>query len=188
MSNPDAAPLPQPPETVKPEASRRDILYIGTGIVGAVGAAAALWPFVAQLAPDADTVAAGVPVEIDLAPIVLGQVVTIVWRGRPIFIRHRTEAEIAAAVNTPLSELIDPQTDAERTKPGHAQWLIVYGSCTHLGCIPLAHQGPYGGWYCPCHGSVYDTSARVRRGPAGLNLPVPAYTFLTDKQVKIGTA
>jgi len=136
--------------------------------------------------PDASTIAAGAPIEVDLAPIAEGQVIKVFWRGKPIFISHRTAQDIEAARSVDYQTLPDPQTDEDRVKPGHDQWLIVIGICTHLGCIPLAHQGDFGGWFCPCHGSQYDTSARIRRGPAPANLTVPPYRFLADTKVEIG--
>lgn len=174
--------------TTSQEPTRRDFLLIATGAMGAVGVAAAAWPFIAQLAPDRETVAAGAPIEVDLAPIAEGQIVRLFWRGALIFVRHRTQAEIAAAVDTPLSALKDPEPDSARVLAGREQWLILYGSCTHLGCIPLDFQGAYGGWFCPCHGSVFDTSGRIRQGPAPINLPVPPYRFVEDTRIVIGEA
>jgi ubiquinol-cytochrome c reductase iron-sulfur subunit len=171
-----------------PETSRRDVLLIATAGMGVIGAGSVAWPFIESMGPDADTLAQGAPVELDLTPIVEGQVVTILWRGKPIFVRHRTAKEITAAQKTKLADLIDPQTDQARVHPGHAEWLVVTGICTHLGCVPLAHKGPFDGWFCSCHGSVYDTSGRVRRGPAPLNLPVPPYAFLTASRIIIGQA
>jgi ubiquinol-cytochrome c reductase iron-sulfur subunit len=163
--------------------NRRDFLFIATGAVGAVGVAAVAWPLIDQMNPDASTLALA-SIEVDIGAIAEGQIVTVKWRGKPVFIRHRTPKEIEEAVDTPLSELRDPQTDAERVKK--APWLIVVGVCTHLGCVPLGHQGKYDGWFCPCHGSVYDTSGRIRQGPAPLNLEVPEYAFLSDVKVRIG--
>jgi ubiquinol-cytochrome c reductase iron-sulfur subunit len=163
--------------------NRRDFLFLATGAVGAVGAAAVVWPLVDQMNPDASTLALA-SIEVDTGAIAEGQIVTVKWRGGPVFIRHRTKKEIDDAVNAPLSELKDPQTDAERVKK--PEWLIVVGVCTHLGCVPLGHEGPYDGWKCPCHGSIYDTSGRIRSGPAPLNLAVPEYAFLSDTKVKIG--
>jgi ubiquinol-cytochrome c reductase iron-sulfur subunit len=173
--------------TTKAEAepTRRDFLYVATGAVGAVGVAAAIWPLVDQMNPSA-AVKALASIELDLSPIEEGAEVTVSWRGLPVFVRHRTPAEIEAARATPLDELKDPQTDEARVKEGHAQWLILIGVCTHLGCIPLGYEGEYDGWFCPCHGSVYDTSGRIRFGPAPLNLAVPDYEFLSDTLVKIG--
>jgi ubiquinol-cytochrome c reductase iron-sulfur subunit len=169
------------------EPTRRDFLFVATGAVAAVGAAAASVPLIAQMNPDASTIAAGVPIEVDLAPIVEGQVVKVFWRGNPYYISHRTPKEIEEAQSVPLSELKkDPQADADRVKKGHEQWLVVSGTCTHLGCIPIAHQGDYGGFFCPCHGSQYDTSGRIRQGPAPANLPIPPYLFLSDTKIQIG--
>jgi ubiquinol-cytochrome c reductase iron-sulfur subunit len=168
------------------EPTRRDFLYIATGAAAAIGGAALVWPFIQSLAPDAMTVAAGAPVEVDLAPIAEGQIVKVFWRGKLIFVRNRTPAEIKAAEDVNLTTLRDPQPDSARVKPDHAQWLVVYGNCTHLGCVPLGQQGEYHGWFCPCHGSVFDTSGRVRAGPAPINLPIPPYTFTSDTKIVIG--
>lgn len=168
------------------EPTRRDFLFIATGAVGAVGTVAAIWPFIYQMAPDAATIAAGAPVEFDLAPVAEGQIVKLFWRGKLIFVRHRTPAEIKAAEDVNVASLIDPEADAARVKAGKAQWLVVYGSCTHLGCVPLGNEGPFHGWACPCHGSLFDTSGRVRQGPAPTNLPVPPYAFLSDSKIQIG--
>jgi ubiquinol-cytochrome c reductase iron-sulfur subunit len=168
------------------EPTRRDFLYVATGAVAAFGAAATLVPLVAQMNPDASTIAAGVPIEVDLTPIAAGQVIKVFWRSQPIFISHRTQKEIDEARAVDIDSLKDPQTDEARVKPGHDQWLVLIGICTHLGCIPLAHQGEYDGWFCPCHGSQYDSSGRIRRGPAPLNLPLPPYTFLSDTKIRIG--
>ena len=170
--------------TAASETTRRDFLLIATGAAGAIGAASLAWPFVASLAPDAEVVAAGAPVDVDLAPIQPGQIVKVFWRGKLIFVRHRTEDEIKAAENVDVASLRDPQTDASRVKK--APFLIVFGNCTHLGCVPLGHEGPFKGWFCPCHGSVFDTSGRIRQGPAPTNLPIPPYTFVSDTKIKIG--
>ena len=138
--------------------------------------------------PAADTLALA-STEVDISPVQVGQAITVTWRGKPVFVRHRTAAEIEAAQKVDVKELRDPQTDAQRVqKP---EWLIMVGVCTHLGCIPLGQKpadpkGEFGGWFCPCHGSQYDTSGRIRKGPAPLNLLVPQYTFLTDTSVRIG--
>jgi ubiquinol-cytochrome c reductase iron-sulfur subunit len=170
---------------------RRDFLYVATGALAVVGGGLALWPLVDNMNPSADVLALSM-IEVDLAPIEIGQRVTVKWRGRPVFIVRRTAREIAAsrAQDGDLS-LIDPATDASRVQ--RPEWLIVIGVCTHLGCIPLgqkptAPRGEYGGWFCPCHGSEYDTAGRVRRGPAPLNLWLPPYKFLADDKVKIGQA
>lgn len=171
--------------------TRRDFLMLATGAAGAVGIGAVIIPLVSQLAPDAQTVAAGAPVDVDLAPIAEGQAIKLFWRGKPIFVRHRTKKEIDEALAVDVATLRDPQTDQQRTKAGHEQFLVVFGNCTHLGCIPLGtapgeSKGDYDGWFCPCHGSHYDSSGRIRKGPAPLNLPVPPYAFNGDTKIKIG--
>lgn len=165
------------------EPNRRDFLYIATGATAAVGAASLAWPLIDQMNPDASTLALS-SIEVDLAPIAAGQIITVKWRGGPVFVRHRTPKEIAAAQKVDLADLKDPQSDADRVKK--PEWLIVIGVCTHLGCVPLGHEGQFDGWKCPCHGSIYDTSGRIRQGPAPRNLDVPEYSFLTDTKVKIG--
>jgi len=165
------------------EPTRRDFLYVATGAAGAVAVGAAIWPLVDQMNPDASTLAASTT-EVDLTNIAEGQIVTVKWRGKPVFVRHRTAKEIEEARAVSLSELRDPATDASRVeKP---EWLVLIGICTHLGCVPLGHQGPYDGWFCPCHGSVYDTSGRIRQGPAPYNLVVPSYTFISPTKISIG--
>jgi ubiquinol-cytochrome c reductase iron-sulfur subunit len=166
--------------------TRRDFLYVATGAVGAVGTAAVIWPMIAQMNPDASTIAAGAPIEVDLTPIAEGQDIKVFWRGKPIYIMNRTKKQIEEARAVAVSSLPDPQSDQSRVKEGHDQWLVVIGICTHLGCIPIAHEGSYGGFFCPCHGSVYDTSGRIRQGPAPLNLPIPPYAFITDTKIRIG--
>jgi ubiquinol-cytochrome c reductase iron-sulfur subunit len=168
--------------------SRRDFLLLSAGALGAVGAAVAVWPFVDSLNPARDTLALSTT-EVDLAPVQVGQRLTVAWRGKPVFIDHRTPEEIQAAQDVDVASLRDPQPDSARVKK--PEWLVVVGVCTHLGCIPLGNKpgddrGPFGGWFCPCHGSVYDTSARIRQGPAPLNLFVPPYEFTSDTAVKIG--
>ena len=173
---------------ISDDKTRRDFLYISTAAVGAVGTALAAWPFIDTMNPAADTLALSTT-EVDLEPIAERYSITVVWRGKPVFVRQRTAAEIKEAEAVALSDLPDPQADKDRVqKP---QWLIMIGVCTHLGCIPLGQKasdpkGEYGGWFCPCHGSHYDTSGRIRKGPAPENLWIPAYTFLTDTKVKIG--
>jgi ubiquinol-cytochrome c reductase iron-sulfur subunit len=171
---------------ISAEPTRRYFLYIATGAVGAIGAAATLVPLIAQMNPDASTIAAGAPIEVDLGPVAEGQVIKVFWRGKPIFINHRTKKEIEEARSVNLASLPDPQPDSARVKQGHDQWQVLIGICTHLGCIPLAHQGDYHGYFCPCHGSQYDTSGRIRRGPAPANLPLPPYEFLSDTKIRIG--
>lgn len=151
--------------------------------MAAVGAAAVVWPLINQMSPDASTLAMA-STEVDIGSIPVGQIVIIKWRGKPVFISHRSPKEIEEAQNVDLATLRDPQPNSARVKK--PEWLIVIGVCTHLGCIPMGHQGDYGGWFCPCHGSVYDTSGRIRKGPAPLNLLIPEYSFLTDTKVKIG--
>jgi len=159
--------------------------------VGAVGGAAALVPLIAQMNPDASTVAAGAPIEVDLGPIAEGQVIKVFWRGKPIYVNHRTKKQIEEAENVDVAKLPDPQPDSARVKAGHDQWLVVVGICTHLGCIPKGqavgdYKGEFGGWFCPCHGSQYDTAGRIRLGPAPQNLAIPPYTFASDTKLKIG--
>ncbi len=172
--------------TTAVEPTRRDFLFIATGAAGALAGAAAIWPFISQMAPDAETIAAGAPVDFDLSPVAEGQIVKLFWRGKLIFVRHRTAAEIKAAQETDVTSLRDPQPDSARVKAGKAQYLIVYGNCTHLGCVPLGNDGAYKGWLCPCHGSVFDTSGRIRQGPAPTNLPLPPYEFVSDTKIRIG--
>ncbi|ACB93812.1 ubiquinol-cytochrome c reductase iron-sulfur subunit [Beijerinckia indica] len=163
--------------------TRRDFLFIATGAMGVVAAGSVLWPLIDQMNPDASTLAAATT-EVDIGNIAEGQIVTVKWRGKPVFVRHRTKKEISDAEAVPVSELRDPQTDQSRVqKP---EWLVVIGICTHLGCVPIGHEGQYEGWFCPCHGSVYDTSGRIRQGPAPLNLAVPAYRFVSDTKISIG--
>lgn len=170
---------------IEKEPNRRDFLYVATGAVGAVGVTAVAWPLVDQMNPDASVLALA-SIEFDLSSVEVGQSVTIKWRGFPVFVRHRTETEIEEARAVPLDALKDPETDAQRVKEGHAEWLIMIANCTHLGCVPVGESGDYDGWFCPCHGSHYDTAGRVRKGPAPKNLVVPDYEFLSDTLVKIG--
>ena len=168
--------------------TRRDFLMLTTGAFGAFGAAAAVWPLVDQMNPAADTLAASTT-EVNLAPIEPGQRLIVKWRGKPVFIVRRTKEQIEEARSVNVANLVDPETDEMRAKK--AEWLIIVGVCTHLGCIPSGTKqgevkGEYGGWFCPCHGSHYDTSGRIRKGPAPKNLPVPEYKFLSDNVVKIG--
>jgi len=167
---------------------RRDFLNLVTASFAAVGVGAIAWPFINSMQPARDVLALA-STDVDLAPIAVGQAVTVMWRGKPIFVRSRTPQEIEAARATPISELKDPQTDQARIE--RDPWLVVIGICTHLGCVPLGQKptdprGPYGGWFCPCHGSAYDTSGRIRQGPAPLNLAVPPYAFTSDTKIRIG--
>lgn len=170
-------------EATTVEPTRRDFLYIATGATAAVGVGAVVWPLVSQMNPDASTLALA-STEVDISQLAEGGSMTVKWRGKPVFIRHRTKQEIQAAEATPLAELPDPETDAARVKK--PEWLVVIGVCTHLGCVPLGQQGDFAGWFCPCHGSHYDTSGRIRRGPAPRNLEVPLYQFVSDTTVRIG--
>jgi len=193
--------------------TRRDFLFIATGAMGAVGTAASLWPLIEQMNPSADVLALA-SIEIDLASIQPGQSVTFTWRSHPLFVRRRTDAEIAAARVVPVGDLLDPvarnanlpenapATDENRLTPNvggqqgaqamrRAEWLVLSGICTHLGCTPAAStpqvpEGQYGGWLCHCHGSQYDTAGRVRVGPAPRNLDVPPYQFLSDTRIRVG--
>jgi len=184
------------------EMSRRDVILIAAGGFTAIGTAAALWPLLDQMNPDASALSLATT-DVDLAPIEVGQAVTVVWRGKPIFIRHRTPEEIEQANATPLDDLIDPlarnvnlpddapATDENRAAPEREPWLIMIGICTHLGCIPQGqapgqYKGEYGGWFCPCHGSQYDTAGRVRIGPAPENMYIPPYAFTSDTKIRIG--
>lgn len=162
---------------------RRDFLYVATGGVGAVGTVMAIWPFVDQMNPSADVLALS-SIEVDISAIEEGSEISAMWQGKPVFIRHRTKAEIDAANDVDVETLPDPQLDEDRAaKP---EWLIMLGVCTHLGCVPLKEKGDFNGWFCPCHGSHYDTSGRIRKGPAPTNLEVPPYEFLDDNTIKIG--
>lgn len=175
-------------DAVKDGASRRDFLALTAGAMGAVGAGSALWPLIDSMNPAADTLALATT-EVDISAVEVGQTIVAVWRGAPVFIRRRTAEEIAQAKADDKVDLRDAQTDTDRAvKP---EWLIVKGVCTHLGCIPLGSKmgqprGDFGGWFCPCHGSHYDTSGRIRKGPAPKNLSVPKYEFITDTLIRIG--
>ncbi|CAN7206481.1 MULTISPECIES: ubiquinol-cytochrome c reductase iron-sulfur subunit [Aminobacter] len=180
------------------EPNRRDFLYVATGMAGAVGAAAVAWPFIDQMRPDASTLAAS-SVEVDVSSLTPGMSLTVKWRGKPVFIRNRTPEEIKAAKEVPMADLKDPvarnanissdaqATDIDRTAgEGKENWLVMVGVCTHLGCVPLGQQGDFGGWFCPCHGSHYDTAGRIRKGPAPENLHIPNFQFLSDTTIRIG--
>ncbi len=168
--------------------TKRDFLQLTAAAFGAVGAGCVAWPFVHSLNPAQDTLALA-SIEVDLSPIGEGQAITVMWRGKPVFIRHRTQEEIAAAQEVELDGLIDREADSDRIQKD--QWLVIVGICTHLGCVPTGQKsgqikGDYEGWFCPCHGSHYDTSGRIRKGPAPKNLPVPPYEFVSDTRIKIG--
>jgi ubiquinol-cytochrome c reductase iron-sulfur subunit len=169
---------------------RRDFINIAAVSAAGVGALATLVPLISQMAPSADVLAAS-STEIDISAIKPGQAIKGIFRKQPVFLRNLTPAEIAAANKVDISSLRDPQTLAERTKEGHENWLITMGVCTHLGCVPQGAaegevKGEFGGYFCPCHGSHYDTAARIRKGPAPTNLLVPEYAFTSDTVVKIG--
>ena len=169
---------------------RRDFINIAAVSFAGIGGVAALYPLISQMAPSADVLAES-STEIDISSIQVGQAIKAVWRKQPVFIRNLTPAEIASADKVSIASLRDPQTLAERTKEGKKNWLITMGVCTHLGCVPLGAaegetKGEFGGYFCPCHGSAYDTAARIRKGPAPKNLEVPEYVFNSDTVVKIG--
>ena len=177
------------------DVTRRDFLYVATGSFAAVGAGFAAWPFVHQMNPAANVLAMATT-EVDLTPIEKGQSIKVLWQGKVVFVRHRTEEEITAARAVPLDELKDKKAENPSLKPDapatdenraiKPEWLVVIGVCTHLGCIPLTNEGEYKGWFCPCHGSVYDTSGRIRKGPAPENLHVPPYAYKSDTTILIG--
>ncbi len=182
------------PATLGPDAeshpSRRDFLSLTAAAAAAVGAGTIAWPLIDSMNPSGDVLAMS-SMEVDLTPVALGQGIIVLWRGQPVFIRHRTEAEIQLARDVVVADLRDPATDADRVKPGHEQWLVVSAICTHLGCVPGGSKsnqprGEFGGWFCPCHGSQYDTAARIRKGPAPRNLPLVPYAFQTDTKIIIG--
>jgi ubiquinol-cytochrome c reductase iron-sulfur subunit len=179
-----------PSDSGKDGATRRDFLVLTASAMSAVGAASALWPFVSSMNPSADVLALS-SVEQDISSVQPGQSIKIKWRGLPVFIRRRTPEEITAAKNVDIADLPDPEADDVRVQKGREEWLVVLAACTHLGCIPevstpQSKQGAFGGWFCHCHGSEYDTSGRIRKGPAPKNLVVPAYSFLSDTKIKIG--
>jgi ubiquinol-cytochrome c reductase iron-sulfur subunit len=182
--------------------TRRDFIHIAATAFAGVGAAAALWPLIDQMNPDATALSLA-SIEVDVAPIQQGQAITVMWRGKPIFIRNRTPEEVDSAKKVALSDLKDPVArvmgateqkpaeDANLTKAGKENWLVAIGICTHLGCIPKGQKvgderGEFGGWFCPCHGSAYDTAGRIRKGPAPSNLEIPPYEFVSDTKIKIG--
>jgi ubiquinol-cytochrome c reductase iron-sulfur subunit len=165
--------------------NRRDFVVLTASAVAAVGAAACAWPLVDSLNPAEDVLALS-SVEVDLTNIKPGQTIKVMWRGKPVFVTHRTEKQIEEAKAVPMDDLRDPQTDAERVQKGHEQWLIMVAVCTHLGCIPIEDKGDYDGYFCPCHGSDYDSAGRIRKGPAPTNLLVPNYRFINDNKIVIG--
>jgi len=174
------------PETKKE--SRRDFLHLTTISIGGIGTAVFMWPFLKSMNPAEDTLALG-STEVDLTNINVGQAKTVKWRGKPVFIRRRTSEEILEANDVDLKSLRHPENDKNRVQK--EEWLVLLGVCTHLGCVPLGQKmsdskGEYNGWFCPCHGSHYDSSGRIRKGPAPENLAVPPYTFINDTTINIG--
>jgi ubiquinol-cytochrome c reductase iron-sulfur subunit len=182
--------------------SRRDVILIGAGAFAAIGGAAVLWPLLDQMNPDASTLSMATT-DVDVSPVEEGQAITVMWRGKPIFIRHRTAKEVEEAKDVKLDDLIDPlarnanlpedapATDENRAAEDQESWLVMIGICTHLGCIPKGqavgdYKGEYGGWFCPCHGSQYDTAGRVRVGPAPENMFIPPYAFTENSKIRIG--
>ncbi len=174
----------------EPVGARRDFLKLVAGAGAVVGLGAIVWPLIDSMNPASDILALS-SIEVDLSSISEGMGITTVWRGKPIFVRHRTPEEIKTVEAVPLNQLIEPASDQSRIKDGHGQWIVLVGICTHLGCVPLGNKptdprGEWGGWFCPCHGSQYDVSGRVRHGPAPANLPLPPYAFEGDTKIKIG--
>jgi ubiquinol-cytochrome c reductase iron-sulfur subunit len=180
------------------EPTRRDFLYLTTGMAGVVGGVAVAWPFIDQMRPDASTLALGA-IDVDVSSVTPGMSLTVKWRGKPVFIRNRTDKEVEEAKAVQLADLKDSvarnaniaadaqATDLDRSAgEGKENWIIMVGVCTHLGCIPLGQAGDFGGWFCPCHGSHYDTAGRIRKGPAPENLAVPTFSFVSDTVIKIG--
>ena len=172
------------------DGSKRDFIFLATGATAAAGAAAIGWPLVAQMGKAADTLAAG-SIEIDLSKVAQGQQLKMLWRGKPIFVRHRTPAEIAEAESVNVADIPDPETDNERLVPDtngslRPEFLVMVGVCTHFGCVPVGEAGDFDGWYCPCHGSHYDTSGRIRKGPAPANMVIPPYSFVSENVIKVG--
>ncbi len=167
----------------KKKPNRRDFIFTATATAGAVGVGAAVWPLIDQMNPDA-SVKALASTEVDISGVQPGQTITVLWRGKPVFIKRRTQKEIDSARSVNLKDLKHPEKDEDRAK--NPEWLVMLGVCTHLGCVPLTGKGDYNAWFCPCHGSHYDTSGRIRKGPAPTNLEVPKYVFVDNKTIKIG--
>ena len=163
--------------------NRRDFLFTASYTVGAVGVGATIWPFIDQMNPDS-SVKALATTEVDISQIEPGKSITVLWRGKPVFIKRRTEIEISEAKEVNLDDLKHPEKDEDRVKK--AEWLVMMGICSHLGCVPLSDKGEYNGWFCPCHGSHYDTSGRIRKGPAPTNMEIPKYAFIDDNTIRIG--
>jgi ubiquinol-cytochrome c reductase iron-sulfur subunit len=170
-------------ESDKKEPNRRDFIITATTAAGAAGVGFAAWPLIDQMNPDA-SVKALASTEVDISGVQSGQTITVLWRGKPVFIKRRTQEEIDSARSVDLKDLKHPEKDEDRAK--NPEWLITLGICTHLGCVPLTDKGDYKGWFCPCHGSHYDTSGRIRKGPAPTNLEIPKYEFVDNNTIKIG--
>ncbi len=179
------------------EGTRRDFLYYATAGAGAVAVGAAVWPLANQMNPSADVQALS-SIRVDVSPIEVGTQLTVKWLGKPVFIRRRTPEEIEYARGVPLTDLVDqnaensnlppdsPATDENRALSENGEWLVMMGVCTHLGCVPLGDAGDFNGWFCPCHGSHYDSAGRIRKGPAPRNLPVPVAQFVDDTTIQLG--
>ncbi|MEO1551882.1 MAG: ubiquinol-cytochrome c reductase iron-sulfur subunit [Pseudomonadota bacterium] len=178
------------------EPNRRDFLYVATGAAGAVTVGAAVWPLINQMNPSADVQALST-IQVDVGDLEPGSQLTVPFLGKPVFIRRRTEDEIAAAREVDLAELPDPASrnanladasadDANRVLDENGEYLVMIGVCTHLGCVPLGDAGDFGGWFCPCHGSHYDTAGRIRKGPAAQNMAIPAAEFISDTVIQLG--
>jgi len=163
--------------------NRRDFLFTASYTIGAVGIGATIWPFIDQMNPDS-SVKALATTEVNISQIEPGKSITVLWRGKPVFIKRRTQSEISEAQSVDLNELKHPEKDEDRVKK--SEWLVMLGICTHLGCVPLSNKGEYNGWFCPCHGSHYDTSGRIRKGPAPVNMEIPKYEFVDSNTIKIG--
>jgi ubiquinol-cytochrome c reductase iron-sulfur subunit len=163
--------------------NRRDFLFTASYTVGAVGLGATIWPFIDQMNPDS-SVKALATTEVDISQIEPGKSITVLWRGKPVFIKRRTDSEISEAQSVSLDDLKHPEKDEDRVKK--AEWLVMMGICSHLGCVPLSDKGEYNGWFCPCHGSHYDTSGRIRKGPAPTNMEIPKYAFVDENTIRIG--
>ncbi len=162
---------------------RRDFLHIAAASLAGVGVGAVAWPLITQMNP-ADNVKALASIEVDLSPVEVGQVIKVLWQGKPVFIRRRTDEQIAQMEAVNVDALPDPQRDGDRVQ--QSEWLVALGVCTHLGCVPVANSGDFNGWFCPCHGSHYDLSGRIRKGPAPKNLEIPPYTFVSESKLLIG--
>ena len=172
-------------DSEKKKPNRRDFIVTASVTAGAVGVGAAVWPLVDQMNPDKAQQALATT-EVDISQIEPGKSITVLWRGKPVFLKRRTQEEITEARSVNLNDLPDPQKDEDRVKKGKDEWLVMLGVCTHLGCVPLKDKGDYKGWFCPCHGSHYDLSGRIRKGPAPTNMEIPKFEFVDNNTIKIG--